>query len=336
MFKRLINKILLASFAVTMTAAAASAGVTVSAPTAGATTGSPVHFVASASSSYPVSSMRIYVDSTSKYLVYSNKLDTYISLAGGTHYAIVKAWDSKGNVMQNALTINVGAGSASTGNTTSTPSGAKVFSNIDQMSGWENCDSCSGANATGPKIPYSMTEGVSSPSMDGKAAGFWVGGGSKFGSAIWWKQLGANSGVSHFTYDLYFYLKNTGVPFALEFDTNQTTGGRRYVMGTQCGINYDKQWDVWDSANKYWVKSGIPCTSVKAYTWNHLTEEYYRANGRIYYVSITLNGQKYYVNRNFGSIGINSNDINVAFQMDENASATPYNAWLDQVKLTYW
>lgn len=215
-------------------------------------------------------------------------------------------------------------------------SATSYFTSIDQMSGWEHCDTCSGANGAGAKIPYYMQQNISSPSLDGRAAQFYVGGGASYGSALWWKQLGANSGATHFTYDLYFYVKNTQAAFALEFDTNQTTGGRRYVMGTQCGVQYDKQWDVYDAYNHHWVKTGIPCTGVQAYTWNHLTEEYYRYNGRVYYVSITLNGHKYYVNRNYSSVSNGANDINVAFQMDENGSATPYNAWLDKVKLTYW
>lgn len=279
--------------------------------------------------------MRIYVDGVSKYQIYSYKLDTQLSMASGSHYITIQAWDTKGTVVKNAFSIKVGTSSTATSGTT-TPSGAKVFSNIDQMPGWDHCDICSGQNAAGPKIPYSMTEGVSSPSMDGKSAKFWVGGTYKYASALWWKQLGANSSVKHFTYDLYFYVKDLKSAFALEFDNNQSTGGRRYVMGTQCGVNYDKQWDVWDTANKHWVKTGIPCTNVQAYKWNHLVEEFYRANGRIYYVSITLNGQKYYINRNFGSIASGANDINVAFQMDMNSTPNPYNAWLDKVKLTYW
>lgn len=335
MFTRFLKICATLSFVATLSAAAFAGSVSVSSPSNGSTVASPMHVVASASSGAPITSMRVYVDGVSKYQTYSNHTDTYISVGTGSHSVIVQAWDSTGAVFKTPLTVNV-SGSASTAPATSAPSGAKTFWNIDQMSGWEHCDVCSGINAAGAQIPHTMTQGVSSPSMDGKSAGFWVGGSAKYGSAIWWKQLGANSNVSHFTYDLYFYVKNTAATFALEFDTNQTTGGKRYVMGTQCGLNYDKQWDVWDSANKHWVKTGIPCTNVQAYKWNHLVEEFYRANGKIYYVSITLNGQKYYVNRNFYAIGITANDINVAFQMDMNGGPTAYNAWLDQVKLTYW
>lgn len=329
MVKTILKSFILAPLVVAVSAVASFAGVTVYTPTPGSSSGSPVHFAASAASGNPVTSMRVYVDGVSKYQVYSNKLDTYISLAAGYHNVVVQAWDSTGYVMKNAFGFTVKS-------STTTASGGKTFYKIEEMPGWQHCDVCSGINAAGAKIPHTMTQGISSPSMDGKSAMFWVGGTSKYASAIWWKQLGANSNVSHFVYDLYFYVKNPSAAFALEFDTNQTTGGKRYVMGTQCGLNYDKQWDVWDSLNKHWVKTGIPCTNVQAYKWNHLTEEYYRANGKIYYVSVTLNGQKYYVNRSYYAIPISASDINVAFQMDMNGNPSPYNAWIDQVKLTYW
>ena len=66
----------------TLTLAAASfAGVTVSSPAAGSTAGSPVHFVASATSTHPITAIRIYVDNVSVYLVSASKLDTSVALA---------------------------------------------------------------------------------------------------------------------------------------------------------------------------------------------------------------------------------------------------------------
>ena len=278
--------------------------------------------------------MRIYSDSTSVYSLNSASLDTNVVLGTGTHNVVVQAWDSTGAVFKNSFQIAV-SGSADTGGTT-IPSTAKTFSKIEEMPGWENCTVCAGPGGNGSVARYSMTQGVSSPSVDGNAAGFWIGGTTKYTSALWWKQLGANSGVSHFVYDLQFYIKDSNSAFALEFDVNQSTGGHRYVMGTQCGNRYDKQWDVWDTYDKHWIPTGISCTGLAPYAWHHLVEETYRANGRIYYVSITLDGVKHYVNRNYGSISNSANDINVAFQMDMDGTPHPFNAWLDQVKLSYW
>jgi len=88
--------------------------------------------------------------------------------------------------------------------------------------------------------------------MDGEAAHFWIGGKTPFADALWWKELGANAKVSHFTYDVYFYYKTAGAPQALEFDTNQNVDGRRYIFGTQCDVAA-RQFDVWNTSGAYWM-----------------------------------------------------------------------------------
>src|SRR4051794_8165275 len=82
-----------------------------------------------------------------------------------------------------------------------------TFSNIDQKSGWESCSACAGAGGNGPVASHSTAAGVSSPSMDGASRRFNIGGSTKYANALWWKQLGANAGASHFVYNLYYYTK---------------------------------------------------------------------------------------------------------------------------------
>src|SRR5438552_3346584 len=91
--------------------ATAFAGVTVSSPTPGATTGSPVQFVASASSSRPITAMRIYVDDQSVFTNNSNNLNTSIPIADGAHRVVVQAWDSSGAVFKFPETITVNSSS---------------------------------------------------------------------------------------------------------------------------------------------------------------------------------------------------------------------------------
>ncbi len=97
------------------------AGVTVTSP--GTTSASPVHFVASASSNYPVTAMRIYVDNASYYTVSSNKIDTSLGIPAGPHYVVVQAWDSTGAVSKSALNLTVSgaAPTATSGVTISSP-----------------------------------------------------------------------------------------------------------------------------------------------------------------------------------------------------------------------
>jgi hypothetical protein len=217
--------------------------------------------------------MRIYVDGTSAYSTNASSIDTNLSLSAGGHNIVVQAWDTTGAVFKSPLTINVSA-------TTTTPvdpvvpAGAKTFTNIDEMTGWDHCDKCSGKYANGPVTPYKMTQFISSPSMDGKSAQFWVGGDTPYASALWWKQLGANSAPRHFVYDLYFYIKDAVAPQALEFDANQSISPYRYVMGTECSLRTSKQWSVWDGAGKHWMPTGVPCTYIEPYKWHHLVEEF--------------------------------------------------------------
>jgi len=51
---------------------------------------------------------------------------------------------------------------------------------------------------------------------------------------------------------------------------------------------------------------------------------------------VTINGNKHYFNRSYSPRSSSVSEINVAFQMDLNGSATDYSVYLDKVKLTYW
>lgn len=321
---------------VTINVSATTNGVTVSSPSNGASVGSPVHFVASAKSVAPITGMRIYSDGNSVFATGASSFDTYVSLPGGQHYVIIQAWDSYGNVLKAApMTINVG--SASTGGSTTVPSYAKTISNIDQIGGWQSCTVCAGIGANGPVAQYSMTQGRVDPSMDGSSAEFWIGGNTPYADALWWKQLGGNNAVHNFVYDLYFYLKAPQYAQALEFDVNQSVGGKKYIMGVQCDIRNDRQWEVWDGLAKTWRGTGVACTVPAAYTWNHLIEEFKRDdNGNVTFVAITLNGQKHYINRTYGSIASGVSEINTAFQMDGDYAQHAFSTWLDKVTLSYW
>jgi hypothetical protein len=180
-----------------------------------------------------------------------------------------------------------------------------------------------------------LTQYVGSPSIDGKAAHFWIGGKTPFGDALWWKELGANANASHFLYDLYFYYTNAGAPQALEFDGNQTVGGRKYIFGTQCNVAAG-QWDVWNTAGAAWVHTGIACAAPPTNNWNHLVLEFERVNGQTHFIAVTLNGNKSYINRYFNSKAWSGSELNVAFQMDETSRGTNYDVWLDKVNLSAW
>lgn len=331
------------------------AGVAVQSPS-NTSVSSPVHFVATASSTSPITAMRIYVDGTSVYLTNSASLDTSVPIAVGQHTAVVQAWDSTGAVFKNTMVLTVGNSSAPTPTPTPSasptptpsasptpstsptpaPSGATVKSDIDQMPGWENCTVCAGAGASGPSAVYSMAENVLSPALDGKSAQFNLGGKTPYSDALWWKQLGGNNAIKNFTYDLNFYITNSNAPQALEFDVNQSNNAYKFIFGTQCNIKDGAQWDVWGNAAGNWIHTGIPCTAPAAYTWHHLTWQLQRTATQVIYVSLTYDGVTHYVNRTYPARPNNVSEINVAFQMDGDSKQTAFSAWLDKVSLTYW
>lgn len=208
--------------------------------------------------------------------------------------------------------------------------GQSVISNINTLSPWQTCSACAGSGS----VSHSASYGISSPSLSGNAAKFHIGSGS-YKDALWWRQLGPRGTATHFVYDLYFYLKNPSAAQALEFDANQSVGGHKYIFGTECDIGNGHVWRTW-SARSSWVSSGVGCPTPKSYAWNHLTLEFQRYNGMVKFISVTLNGNKSYFNKSYAPEGSSVQELNVAFQMDENGSGTSFDTYLDKVKLTYW
>jgi hypothetical protein len=325
-------------------ATAAFAGVTVSSPTAGSTQASPVHFVAAATSTSPITGMRIYVDNVSVYAIAAAKVDTFVAMSAVKHNVVVQAWDSSGAVFKQALSITVTVASPTPTPTPAPtpaplpvpPTTAFTYSNIDQMTGWLSCTTCAGAGGNGPSATFSMVQNQASPSLDGKSVKFSLGGTTPYSDALWWKQLGAVNTATSFKYDLYFYLTNPAAAQSLEFDSNQANGSRRWIFGTQCNIRNGGVWDVWGNANGSWISTGIPCTAPAAFVWHHLTWEFSRTSTQVIFIGFTYDGVTHYVNRTYTAAASSVNELNVAFQMDGDYRQDAYSVWVDKISLTRW
>lgn len=304
----------------------ASTGVAVSSPANNATVSSPFQVVASASASNPVTAMQIYLDNQLVLTVNAASLNTPISADTGSHLLVVQAWDSTGAVYKQPVTVNVSSG---------IPANATVKSQIEDMSGWQSCSVCAGANGNGPVANFSMQQFQSSPSLDGGSSQFNISGSTPYADALWWNQLGAANSATNFVYDLDFYLTNPQVPQALEFDVNQSIGNLKFIFGTQCAM-VSGAWDVWDAPSGVWRSTGVACTRPAAFTWHHLTWEFQRTSTQTVFVAFTFDGVKHFVNMAFNALPVNAQELNVAFQMDLNFAAQAYSVWLDNVTLSYW
>src|SRR5690242_20716631 len=87
----------------------ASAQVTVTSPLPNSTVGSPIHVAATAKSSNPITTMRVYLDNTRVASSTAAQLNTSITAAAGKHLLVVQAWDTTGAVFKTGLNIIVSA-----------------------------------------------------------------------------------------------------------------------------------------------------------------------------------------------------------------------------------
>jgi hypothetical protein len=323
--------------------------LTISNPTDGASVTSPFNVAASATPKNPIFFMRVYVDSVSVYYTSSNSINTQIFAAPGQHTLEVMAEDSSGYI--SAIPINI----------TVTSQAQATISGIQNMPGWQSCSAdfpagsqragqlCAAGNNNVPAS--SMTEGVSSPSMDGKSAQFSMNapGGTAnptygYSNYLYFNPIAGGNGVSNFVYDLYFWIDNPDAPQALEFDLNQafddTSGAgspQRWTWGSECNFKGETpgRWDIWDDANSIWRATTVPCDPFPANTWNHLTWNFHREGNQVFYDTLTVNGTVYQVNTAYNNQqGWTLEEIDTAFQMDLDSNADPYNVWLDEVNLT--
>ncbi|ABF40818.1 hypothetical protein Acid345_1817 [Candidatus Koribacter versatilis Ellin345] len=216
------------------------------------------------------------------------------------------------------------------------PAVATTVKNLEAESNWLTCTTCGNKDSGGYAAPHSMTQKVKSPSLNGSASQFWLGGGVPYSDVIWWKRLGGSQS-SNFIYDLWFYVKDPTAAQALEFDVNDSINNQWYVFGTECNYRQTRTWRVWDTKNAKWISTGIACAPPKAYSWNHVTLEFKRANGKANFVAVTLNRSKHYINQSYypkSSPG--GYQTSVAFQMDGNYQQKDFSVWINQMLLTHW
>jgi hypothetical protein len=306
--------------------------LTVENPTDGSTLTSPVTVKASASPKNPIFFMRVYVDQLAVYYTFTNSIDAEIFIAPGTHTLEVMAEDNQGYISATPINIAVSSQSSQT-----------VISNIDQLPGWQSCSALfpTGSGRDGQicaaglgTATSTITQNQSTPSMDGNSARFSISGPTGYSNMLYFNAVAGGDNVSHFVYDLYFYIDNPDASQALEFDINQTFGGKRWVWGSECNFNDTGKWDIWDDLNG-WKATQFDCKPFPADSWIHLVWNVERVGDQVHYISLTvgdqvLNVDTYYSNQPDWTL----EEIDVAFQLDGNYKQDPYNVWLDKVNLT--
>jgi len=301
--------------------------------------------------------MRVYVDNVAVYYTSSSSLNTQIFAAPGAHTLLIMAEEYNCA----ALPCTTGLISAIPIQITVTSQAQSAISNIQNLPGWQACSAdfpassqragqlCAAGNKNVPDS--TLTQGISSPSMDDLSAQFSMNAPGDvanktygYSNYLYFNPIAGGNSVSNFVYDVYFYIDNPDAPQALEFDVNQgytdTTGSGdplRYTWGSECNFKGETpgMWDIWDDANSVWRESSVPCNPFPAATWNHITWNLHRSGSQVVYDTLTVNGTVYQVNTSYeNQLGWTLDEIDTAFQMDLDSNADPYNVWLDKVSLT--
>jgi hypothetical protein len=306
--------------------------LTVSNPTAGVSLTSPINVVATATPKNPIFFMRVYVDQLAVYFTFDNSIDTQIFVAPGQHTIEVMAEDNQGYISATPISVTVTSQAAQT-----------TISNIQSMPGWQSCSATfpAGSGRAGQicaaglgTADSTMTQNQSTPSMDGQSAHFTMGGTQPYSNMLYFNPVAGGDNVSHFTYDVYFYIDQPDYAQALEFDTNQTFGGQRWVWGSECNFKADGVWDIWNDVTG-WQPTPFPCTPFPANTWTHIVWNVERVDNQVHYISLTVGDQVYNVDTYYpNQPDWTLEEIDVAFQMDGDYAQQPYNVWLDEMKLT--
>jgi hypothetical protein len=324
-----------------------SSGVFVTSPSNNATVGSPVNFVASATTtcSKGVSAMGIYTAPYQlAYVVNGASINTSLTLSPGTYNTTVEEWDGCGGAAATPVTITVSGGST----------GGGTFYNLQSGAGWtgygqlppyyQDCSSC------GSSVTWSTSQNVSSPSLDGKAMQFNIGGNLPYSDVLWNNHLIGDfssqglpdtaktlvPSLHNFTYDVWFYGTNFGPAQALEFDINQFFNNLGYTWGHECRVAGGNEWDIWDNVNLKWIPTGIACyPNLNA--WNHLTIQVQRtSSNQLLYQTITLNGVKNTLNSTYAPFSAPGwYGVTVNFQLDGNSKQQSYTTYLDELNFTY-
>jgi len=300
---------------------------------------SPLHVVATSNPTNPIFFMRVYVDQLAVYLTFGNSIDAQIFVTPGQHTIEIMAEDNKGYISATPLNVNVSSQAQQT-----------TISGIQNLAGWESCgalfppDSARAGQlcAAGGGTPdSSLTQNVSSPSMDGHSAAFSIAPKEPdcpgYCNMLYFNPIAGGNSVTHFIYDLYFQIDNPDAAQALEFDLNQTYGGERWVWGSECNFKADGKWDIWDDGSGVWRATSIPCTAsdFPANQWNHLIWDVQQSGHNVQYNTLTVNGTVYQVNTTYPDQPTWTwEEIDTAFQMDLTWPGVPYHVWLDKVNLT--
>jgi hypothetical protein len=316
-----------------------------------ATVSSPVRVVAEFSPTAPITSISLSVDGAASMQQEAvTPLDIEVPMSAGNHLLTVNAVQSDGVQLSASRSVSVTAEvttmapvvtsidvasvstnrSGTSGVPVSASGGTSSVSDIEEKSGWYTYPD------QGNPVCSSKPSLTSNPSLDGASGKFYLGPTGQYNNCLWPIKLGSSTTASHFTLDTYYRLSDPSVAQGVEFSSNKHVGTKWYKFSVQCSYNKGV-FSVWDTAGGKWSATNIPCKRPASNTWDHLTVQTEINNGKAVFLSLTLNGVQYTINKSFNpTTKASSYSYGVHFQMDGNIKGNAYYAWVDNFKFALW
>lgn len=328
--------------------------VVVSTPQNNSTVSSPVMVRASAQSSNPatdpISGWHIYVDGTDVFgQTNVSSINTALQMSPGTHTVVVRAWDSTtgaNNFGDQTLNLTVSG-------TPPPPPQGNAYTNIDDINPWSICTGGCGDNGGSGAQPETSQAVVSSPSEDGSAHQFSIGGNGVVGNAYWFVPRGPSSNPSSpsgvvtsqtYSFDLLIPSADTNAPQAIEWETQQQFNGTTYNTGWQA--------DYHDVSNpttmnirtfqygSTWFSTGIVLPRFTPDTFHHIQVDETVSGSTISFNDIFVDGVKYVPTNQGGAqhqaVVTGKPDIyNNAFQLDMQSNGDPSEVFIDNMQLVH-
>jgi hypothetical protein len=316
------------------------------------TVSSPVRVVAEFSPTAPITSVTVSVDGAAlRQQEALTPLDIDLPMSAGNHLLTVNAVQSDGVQLSASRSVNVSSSVAATTQapasttlaSTSTTSGGTSSSirvsssgnyswvaDIEEKSGWYTYPD------QGNPVCSSKPTLTSTPSLDGASGKFYLGPTGQYNNCLWPIKLGSSTTASHFKLETYYRLSDPSVAQGVEFSSNKHVGTKWYKFSVQCSYNKGV-FSVWDTAGGKWSATNISCKRPSLNSWDHLIVQTEINNGKAVFLSLSLNGVQYPINKSFYPVTKASSDsFGVHFQMDGNIKGNAYYAWVDNFKFTVW
>lgn len=295
---------------------------------------SPVRVVANFTSTAPIDSVAVLVDGRTalSQTEAATPLDVDIPMSAGNHVITVNAVQSDGLRLTDSepVTVTSTAPAITTSTASTSSTSGTSHTNIEQLSGWYTYPD------QGNPVCSSKPTITSSPSVDGTAGEFYLGPKGQYNNCLWPIKLGSSTTATHFTLDTYYRLSNPSVSQGVEFSSNKHIGTKWYKFSVQCSYNKGV-FSVWDTAGAKWSPTTIACKRPALNSWDHLTVNTAISNGKAVFLSLTLNGKTYTINKSFyPSTQSSSYSYGVHFQMDGNQAGNAYYAYVDKLTYTLW